>query len=462
MKETHLKLILLYCNTFILFVNSNMIDRSSRNYRVLLTGALSIVAKGGVALANIVSLPILAKYLGQERFGVWLLASSFLVWSSIADLGLANTLKNTLAEADGQNDPQRAKQAVTSTIFVICGLTAILLAVLLLLNPFVPWMQIFNAQSGFTEINRFGLVCSLLFLARIPLAIPSQIYSGYQEGYYYQVISGFTSILALVLLGLTTKISGDLSALAGAFFGTMLVGDLLAYLHLFGWHRPELFPRWESFNRSIASKIIQSGLQIWIAQIASIAVFQTDLIIVAQLFGAPEVAVYGVVLRLFTMIYFLQGAFLNPLWPAYTEAAARGDRVWIMTTFRRSVLIGLGVSIFGGGILIVAIPYLVKMWIDQNALVDPLLLVGMFSTAVLMTVGNAISVLANGLGEIRSQAILAPVFALFNLVMSILLGRWLGVAGVTIATSIGLLLFSILLVGGNLRAGIRSGVVLPR
>jgi O-antigen/teichoic acid export membrane protein len=439
-----------------------MMDKSSRNYRVLLTGTLSIVAKGGAALANIVSLPLLAKYLGQERFGVWLVASSFLTWSSIADLGLANTLKNTLAKADGQNDLKRARQAVTSTIFVICGLTTILLAVLLLLNPFVPWMQVFNIQSGFTEINRFGLVCSLLFLARIPLAIPNQIYSGYQEGYYYQVISGSTSILALVMLGLATKMSSDLSALAGAFFGTMMVGDVLAYLHLFGWHRPEIFPRWKSFDRSVASKIIQSGLQIWIAQIASIAVFQTDLIIVAQLFGAPEVAVYGVVVRLFTTIYFLQGAFLNPLWPAYTEAAARGDRAWITTTFQRSVVIGLGTSVLGGGILIITIPYLVKMWIGQNVLVDPLLLVGMFSTAVLMTMGNAISVLANGLGEVRSQAILAPVFAMFNLVMSILLGKWLGVSGVTIATSIGLLLFSILLVGGNLRAGIRSGVVLPR
>lgn len=439
-----------------------MTDKSSRNYRVLLTGTLSIVAKGGAALVNILSLPLLAKYLGSERFGVWLVASSFLAWSNVADLGLANTLKNTLAVADGQNDLQQAKQAVTSTIFVICGLTAILLAVLLLLNPFVPWMQIFNIQSGLTEIDRFGLVCSLLFLAKIPLAIPNQIYSGYQEGYYYQVINGCASVLALMTLGLATKMGGDLSALAGAFFGTMMVGDVLAYLHLFGWHRPELFPRRKSFDRSIASKNIQSGLQIWIAQIASIAVFQTDLIIVAQLFGTPEVAVYGVVMRLFTTIYFLQGAFLSPLWPAYTEAAARGDRAWIMTTFRRSVVIGIGASVFGGGILIIAIPYLVKMWIGQKALVDPLLLAGMFSTAVLMTVGNAISVLANGLGEIRPQAILAPVFALFNLVMSILLGKWLGVAGVTIATSIGLLIFSILLVGGNLRAGIRSGMVLPR
>ena len=122
---------------------------------------------------------------------------------------------------------------------------------------------------------------------------------------------------------------------------------------------------------------------------------------------------------------------------------------------------GLIVSGLVGGILVTAIPYLVKMWINQNALVDPLLLAGMFSTAVLLAVGNAISMLANGLGEIRTQAILSPAFALFNLVLSVLLGKWLGAAGVTIATAIGLLIFSVGLMGGNLRAGIRSGAVLP-
>jgi O-antigen/teichoic acid export membrane protein len=439
----------------------NFPQQASRNYRVLLTGAMSIVAKGGAAIANIVSLPLLAQYLGQERFGVWLVASSFLTWSSIADLGLANTLKNNLAEADGQGDVQRAMQAITSTVFAICGLTITLLVWLLAVNPLIPWMQIFNVQQGQAEINAFGLICGLLFVAKIPLAIPNQIYSGYQEGYYYQVISGCTSLLALVMLGLVTRMGGDLAALAGAFFGTMMAADIIAGVHLFGRHRPELFPRWENFNLAVALKIIRSGLQIWVAQISAIAVFQTDLIIVTQLFGAAEVAVYGVALRLFTIISFLQGAFLSPLWPAYTEAAARGDRAWVMNTFRRSVVIGLAVSGVVGGILVIAIPYFIKMWISPNTPVDPLLLAGMFSTAVLITVGNAISILANGLGEIRSQAILSPAFALFNLVFSILLSKWLGAAGVTIATSIGVLIFSIVLVGGNLRAGIRSGAVLP-
>jgi O-antigen/teichoic acid export membrane protein len=153
---------------------------------------------------------------------------------------------------------------------------------------------------------------------------------------------------------------------------------------------------------------------------------------------------------------------LSPLWPAYTEAAARGDRSWIMTTFRRSLVISLAMAMTVGGILMFAVPYLVKIWVNPHARVDPLLLGGMLSTVVLMAQGNAISILANGLGKMKFQATVAPIFALFNLGLSILLGKWLGMAGVTIATSIGILIFSILLVGGNLRAGIRSGAILSR
>jgi O-antigen/teichoic acid export membrane protein len=438
------------------------VNKSSRNYKILLTGFTSIVAKGGAAAANIMSLPLLAKYLGQEQFGVWLVASSFLTWSSIADLGLANTLKNNLAEADGQGDMLRAKQAVTSTVLAVSGLTAILLTTLLISSPLIPWPKIFNVQQGATEIMIFGLVCSLIFVARIPLSIPNQIYSGYQEGYYYQAISGATNILALLILGLATKVGGNLPTLAWAFFGTMLVGDIVAGWHLFGWHRPELRPTKGSFDRSIATKIIRSGLQVWVVQISAIAVFQTDLIIVTQLFGAQEVAIYGVALRLFTIVSWLQGAFLHPLWPAYAEAAIRGDRAWVLKTFWRSAIISLMISLAFGGALAIAMPYIIKLWINQNSQVDLLLLIGMVSTSVLTAVGNAIGILANGLGQIKFQSLTAPVFALFNLGLSILLGKWLGMAGVTIATSIGVLIFSILLVGGNLRSGIRSGVVLPQ
>ena len=426
--------------------NKNSIERGrQRIRRVGLTGITTLVVKGVSTLAGFVAIPLTAKYLETERFGLWLILGSLLTWISIADLGLANSLTNALAISDAKEDKQIAKEAVSSAFYVMLFIGLILFILFLIIYPLISWERVFNIKSTLAnqEVGISVFVCCILFVIRLPLSIPSRIYAAYQEGYLYQIWSAIGSLISVVSLIFVIHIHANLPLLIIAGFGTLFIGDILSAIHLFGFQRRWLMPKYKHFNLIQSKRLLKTGFQFWIAQVSAILIFQTDLIVVSQIFGLSEVASYGITLRLFSLVGYTVGSFIIGLWPAYSEAAARGDYSWISHTFKMSVFISFTWSACAGILLVIFSPQLVTLLVNKEAIPDISLLFAMLLTSVLFAVGQCIAMLVNGLGELRLQTILAPVSAISNIVLSLLLGHLIGVSGVALSTGICILLFSL-------------------
>jgi O-antigen/teichoic acid export membrane protein len=397
--------------------------------------------------ASLLSIPLTAHYLGVERFGLWLTLSMLLNWVSLTDLGLANSLTNVLS-SDQQSSPQ-AKQAVSSAFWLMIGMAIVLTLIFFTLHPWVRWDQLFNVTSAQakSEVGWAAIAFFIGFILRLPLSVAGRIYTAYQEGYFYQAWGGLSSLAAVAALVVAIQFQVGLPQLVMVFFGTSLLGDLLATVHVFGWRWRSLRPQLSAFNTKQAKWLLKVGLQFWVIQISSIIFFQTDLIIVAQLFGAEKVATYGTILKLFTLLGTIQTAFLFPLWPAYSEAFSRKDIPWIIQTFRKTIALTLLWSILMGTILALFTDKIVYLWLDQRGATDPSLILAMFVTSVLLAIGHCIGTLLNGMGIIKSQVIFGLAGGLTNLVLSIVLGHLLGVAGICWATAICLLIFPIGIIG---------------
>jgi O-antigen/teichoic acid export membrane protein len=420
--------------------------------RAALTGITTLLIKGITLTAGLISIPLTAKYLGQERFGLWLTLNMLLTWIGVADLGLSNSLTNALATADGQGDIQKASLLVSTATWLMVGIAIVIAILCLVFYPFVPWDKVFNITSEIAkaEIGPTILIGLSFFVLRLPLSIPGRIYGAYQEGYFYQLWLGFSNLLSLGALVLVVNAQGGLPVLLLAFLGALILGDVIAAVHLFGWYKRWLRPCLGRFDWQQSKWLLKTGLQFWIAQISAIAFLQTDLIIVAQLFGASEVASYGVVLKLFTLIGAVQLSFLVPLWPAYCEASETGDIKWIVQTLKRSVLVSVLWAGLAGGLLVYVSPQLVAQWVGQSAVPSFMLVVAMYSTTVITAIAQCIATLLNGLGQVRIQAVSGVVAGFFNLIASVVLGMLMGPSGVAWATGLTILLFSIGWVGSKM------------
>jgi O-antigen/teichoic acid export membrane protein len=428
-----------------------------RTIRASLSSIVCLVNRGINISAGLISIPLTAKYLGTERFGMWLVLSSFLAWVSVADLGLANSLTNALATADAKEDRVQSKKIIATAFGLMISVTLVASVLLSILYPLIRWDKIFNIKSSqaISESNLAASIGIMIFLLRLTLSLPKRIYDAFQEGYIYEFFSIFGNLLSFATLVLAIHLQAGLPFLLGLFFGISSLGDLLAGIYMFCWKRPWLIPSIHDFNLLNARWLLKTGSLMWLSQISALVMFQTDLIIVAQLFGASEVSSYGVILKLFSVNSTIAYAFLLPLWGAYSEALARGDISWIIKTFKRSIHINLLLSLPLCILIYVLCPWIISSWLSQSAIPDNNLILAMLVTSIVTVVAHSIGILVVGLCEVSLAAKVSVIQGLSNILLSIILGNIIGVAGVAWSSAICLMIFSIGITGYKMTKIIR-------
>jgi O-antigen/teichoic acid export membrane protein len=420
-----------------------------RTRRASLTGIIGVISLVITSGAGLISIPLTARYLGTERFGMWLILSTLLGMVGVADLGLANSLTNALATADGKSDQKLAKEAVSSASFLMVGVAVFILILLLIAYSLLAWDQLFNVSSLKARVDAGPaiLACIIIFVLRLLLSIARRVCEAYQEGYIFQLCSIFSNLLSICALLVAIQLEASLPLLLGTFFGTQLLGDLFCGIYQFGWRRKWLRPMLHDFSFLRAQLLLKTGLQLWLCQISAVILFQTDLFIVAQLFGSREVASYGVTLKLFSFIGMISLTLLYPLWPAYSEALSRNDVPWIVQTFKKSICLSVLGSLPISILVLILCPIIVGSWVGQDAIPEQSLLIAMVFTTVITTVAHSVGVLINGLGTVAIGAIFGPIQGISNLLLSIFLGNLIGVSGVAWSTGICLVIFSLGIMG---------------
>jgi len=171
---------------------------------------------------------------------------------------------------------------------------------------------------------------------------------------------------------------------------------------------------------------------------AAVAIgYFSDNLIVNFLYGPAAVANFAVPARLFWFISMAVTLMLSPLWPAYGEAVARGDVGWVRGALHRSIAISLSVGVPLALILIMVGRPLIHAWTGHEEMVPSwglLLAFGIWATTCVLS--TAVSMFLNGLNLMRFQAAANVAMAVLNVGLSLLLGHWLGPAGVLYGTAV--------------------------
>jgi O-antigen/teichoic acid export membrane protein len=215
-----------------------------------------------------------------------------------------------------------------------------------------------------------------------------------------------------------------------ALTGVGLVAAALNGWFLFRRHRPWLMPRRRDVDLSTGRSLLRTGALFLALQVAGLAAFGLDNLVIAQLLGTQMVQEYAVPAKLFMLAPILLSFALTPLWPAYRESLARGDGAWVRRTVRRSIALAAVVNIPSSLILVVVAPWLLQVWVGSAVHPTQLLLVGLGLWAMMNTLNGPFAMLLNGANVVRFQATCVVAMAVANVTISIVLVQRIGVAGV--------------------------------
>lgn len=395
-------------------------------------------------LASLITVPLTFRYLGPERYGLWMVLISIISVMSFADLGIGNGLINAISEAYGKDDRHLAKEYITSAFVMLLGIAAFLALVGAVGYPFVPWMRLFNVKSGAVaaEGAQAFLVLYCWFALSVPLGVIARAQAGLQQGYFPQIVGAFGSILSLLALLWVIALKGSLALLVFAStFGTIAATLVNGWI-LFREH-PWLVPAWHAYRANSAVKIFKLGLMFFVLQCAFTVAYTSDNIVIAQVLGAAAVAAYAVPQKLFSFVSMVVGVAITPLWPAYGEALARGDVAWVRRAFFGSLWLALAITVPACTLLAVAGPWILRVAVGKSLHAPISLLIVLAVWGVVSAVSVVISTLLNGAGVLKTQTIVVVIASLSNLALSIILTRRLGVMGVCLGSIITQLAFSI-------------------
>jgi O-antigen/teichoic acid export membrane protein len=423
-------------------------------FRASLTGASALVVRGTSTVVGLASIPFIASYLGVERLGMWLMLTTILGWAAYGDFGVALSLTNALAGADGRQDAAEASELTSSAYFLLAILAAAVGVVFGFAYPHISWARVFNVSTAEAQLEAGpAMLAGMVYVVlRLFLSVSGQIYAALQEGYIYLWWTLIGTVSSLVGLVIAIFLRAPLPTLVGVYFGGLLVGDLLATIYLLVWRHQYLRPTIQSFRWHRVRHLLSRGTAFWLASVSAVLFLQMDLVLVDQLFGAASAATYGTALKLVTLIGAVHTAFIHPLWPSYSEALASGDVGWIQRTFTGSIRFSLLWAVP------VSIAYLALGTSTVSALVHSqvqtvgigLILVLLLSELI-NVVARCISTLLNGLGTLRSQIAFVPIGAIVNLGLSLIFARIVGPAGVALATAVCLLVFWVGVMGFDAR-----------
>jgi len=430
-------------------VDASAASRSRERYRrVGLTFAASAGARMVSVLVAFVSVPLVVGAIGVEGYGLWATIASTTALLAFADLGLGNGLLNITSAAHGQDDRRVAHHAVSSAWVLLWGVAATITVAFALLYPIVDWGQVFNVTGSLaSEAGPAMAVFFVCFALGLPLAVAQKVQLGYQEGFANSLWVAGGSLLGLLGLVVAIQMGASLPWLVFAFAAGPVGAAAGNTVVLFFRRRPWLRPSLRRADRRTAARLVRVGLLFFVLQAAVAVAFQSDVIVAARVVGPEAAAQYSVGSRMFLFVPAVIAMFLIPLWPAYSEAYARGDFDWIRRTVRLSTAGTFVATASASVVLVVFADPLLRVWLGAPFKLPFELLVGLALWAVVFATFNSLSMLLNALGEVRFLVVVASLMAIASIALSVLMASRIGVPGVIWGTVVAYLLFAAIPIG---------------
>jgi len=407
--------------------------------------AISFLIKGLNIAIGLVLVPLTISYVNPTQYGIWLTLSSIISWFSFFDIGLGNGLKNKLVEANSHGEHDKLKIYVSTTYSILIIISICFFIIFFIFNRYINWATILNVPKGIViDFELLTITVFAFFCVQFILQLLNVVLTACHVPVKVSFIAFLGQLLSLIALYFFTlkHNSGTIISLVLIVGGLPLLVHFIASIWYYKHSYKEYAPSFKFINFKYAKDLLSIGGVFFIIQIGALILFQTDNIVITQLFGPQQVTIFNVAFKLFSIIIMVLNIILTPFWAAFTEAYAKNDMAWIKAVLSKMKKIWLLLSL-GTIILFFAAPYLYKAWLHQ-AIQVPLSLNLVMAVYVMAYGWQTIHVfLLNGIGKIRLQLYLVIFSSIVNIPLAIFLGKKMGLAGVTLSNAILFIIMSV-------------------
>ena len=408
----------------------------------------SFVIKGLMILISMVIVPLTIRYVNPTRYGIWITLSSIIGWFSFFDIGLGSGLRIKLAEAISKGENELARTYVSTTYAILSIIIGIVYVIFLIINPFLNWAKILNTSPEMTgELNKLALIVFTFFCLRFVLQLITSILIAEQKSAKASFFDLLGSTISLCTIFIITKTTHSSLIYLGLALGlspiiVLTVASLWFYTTEYKCFAPSI----KHIRFSYSKVLMNLGVKFFVISIGTIFLYQSNALIIAQLFGPKSVTVYNIAYQYFSVIPMAFIIITYPFTIAYTEAYYKNEIDWIRKTVKSLIHVWV-VFILFVIIMLVFSNLVYRLWIGNSIKVPFGLSLVCAIYGIIITWSNIFLTFINGTGKVLVQLYITVFVMIVNIPLAIFLVKFLniGISGVLLATCIDFLILAVIM-----------------
>ncbi len=408
-----------------------------RTRRIALLG---VAYQGVYGASQLACLAVLSRSVAPDIYGLWMAVLALTTWVPLAALGQNAVVLTTVGSAR-QAGPAALGQAYSASAGLVAATSGVLLAVLCLVGPWLPWATLLNADTAVAASAAMPVALSALIVAALAL-LPVLV--GYaliacQRGDIVHLAMSAGSLVSVALTGVAAWAGAPLWQLGAITLAGPFLGGVAAWVC--GWQLAG-HPRWRwgGMREPALRHAMRTGAYFVVIDALVFTLVRTPELLVAHLHGIAAVGPIASIGRFPVLMLAAFQAVLIPSWPILAEALARRDHAWIRQAARKCLYTVLVLWAAAAVLMPTAGPRFVQLWLGH---LDPSV-PGLLWAATVQGLGMAVLawcvVLLGALSQQRLLVATLAAAALVYAALSLALGGVLGPAGVALAQGLSVLL----------------------
>jgi O-antigen/teichoic acid export membrane protein len=411
--------------------------------------------------------PFILHRLGDAAFGIWILIFSVTGYYGIFDLGIRSSVIRYISKFTAVEDREGLAKFFNTSLATYSAIGLVVTGITLVASHYVGSM--FRIPADFLSTAHWLFLIVGLSVA---IGFPLGIFAGMLEGLQRFYLLNITNVVALVLRAILT-----IMALHRGY-GLLTVGLITVLLPLLSSAaRAVLVFRilpipigWKYVDRSVFSEMANYSGVTFIIQVAYKLRFKTDVVIIGKFLGSAAITQFSIGGRLVDYASEVVGSLAQIFLPMSSQSEAKGDLNQLRRIFvagnRACAMVIFPVS----AILVILGKSVIEAWVGRKYVAGsyPVMLVILIPTTLTLA-QNATPRVIYGMAKHRTLAWVTSIEGVANLILSIVLVRWMGVIGDAIGTAVPLSFTALYftprylsrLLGVRVRTFLREAYVLP-
>lgn len=409
------------------------------NNRIIITNVIGAFGVKGLALlVSLFTMPTYIRFFdNQAVLGLWFTVLSVLSWILNFDLGIGNGLRNNLARTITRKEDTETKKYLSSaylTIGVICVFSSLTFTFVF---DYINWNAVFNIKEEIISHSALLISVKIVFVGimlQLFLKLITSILYAQQKSFINNFLSLCSTVISLICVVILPSKDNDTNMIVMAIVHVLAVITPLIVTTVIvfcGKTLRNCIPSIKFFSKKHAKDVLSLGGVFLFVQVAYMVIVNTNEYAITIFASNENVVDYQIYHKLFTLGGTVFTLALTPVWSAVTKAFTEKKYTWISWLYKKLLIIAMA----GVALEFALIPFLqifINFWLGDDAITVNFIYGCAFAAlGSLMILNAALSSIANGVGELKTQALFFGIGAILKLPMAWLFvhitDSWIGV-----------------------------------